>query len=114
MCCVPPSKLIGEGTEPHSAAHKLIKGDSAVQTVALHDAVHSLRAQTVTHGVDGLLQLMALYCPTLVPVKGCEGPPPAIQSLPQVLELIKAHSAGQIPVQHIDHQSACLKAKGLV
>lgn len=42
---------------------------------------------------------MALYCPTLVPVKGCEGPPPAIQSLPQVLELIKAHSAGQIPLR---------------
>lgn len=111
---VSPSELISQSSESHTAAHKFIEGDPAVCAVALHDAVHGLRAQIVAQGDDGLLQLMALHGPAVVPVEGCKGVLPAVQSLPQLLELIKAHSAGHVPIQHVDHQSAGLQAEGLV
>ena len=52
-----------------------------------------------THGLEGNLQLVALHRPTAVPVVGCEGVLPAIQSLPQFLELIEAHAVGIIPLR---------------
>ena len=42
---------------------------------------------------------MALHGPAVVPVEGCKGVLPAVQSLPQLLELIKAHSAGHVPLR---------------
>lgn len=51
-----------------------------------------------THGGDGLLQLSAVYSPALVPIEGHEGAFPAVQSLPQLLELLKAHGAGHVPL----------------
>lgn len=42
--------LTCEGAESYAAAHELIEGDPAAHTVALHDAVHGLRAQIVTCG----------------------------------------------------------------
>lgn len=64
-----------------------------------------------THGGDGLLQLSALYSPTVVTVEGHKGALPAVQNLAQLLELLKAHCTGHVPltqqsVKESSHASA--------
>lgn len=46
-----------------------------------------------------MLQLRALHRSTAVPVVGHEGRLPAVQDLPQILELIEAHGAGHVPLR---------------
>lgn len=46
-----------------------------------------------------MLQLMALHRSTAVPVVGCEGILPAVENLPQFLELVKAHGVGHVPLR---------------
>lgn len=47
-----------------------------------------------------MLQLRALHRSTAVPVVGRKGSLPAVQNLPQFLELIKAHGAGHVPLDN--------------
>lgn len=51
-----------------------------------------------THSSDGLLQLLAVNSPTLVPIEGHKGALPGVQSLPQLPEFLKAHGAGHVPL----------------
>lgn len=111
---VPPSEMISQAAQSYATAHEIIEADSAVGAVALHDDVHGLRAQVETHGADGVLQLRALHRSTAVPVVGREGGLPSVQNLAQLLELIKAHGAGHVPIQHADHQPAGLQAERFV
>lgn len=60
-----------------------------------------------------MLQLLALHRSTAVPVVGCEGGLPAIQNLPQFLELIEAHGARHVPLR-LQPVKDPLRARGAV
>lgn len=53
--------LTSQATEPYATTHEIIKADSAVGAVALHDDVHGLRAQVETctekHIIKALLNV---------------------------------------------------------
>lgn len=55
--------LTSQSAESHTAAHKIIKRNSALVAVALYDRIHSLRAQIVTcmNKEDIIIQQWCLY-----------------------------------------------------
>lgn len=112
--CVSPLELISQGAEFYATAHEVIERNFAAKAVAPHDDVQGLRTQIKTHSGECLLQLVALHRPAAVSVVGHEGRLPAVQNVTQLLELIETHSAGVVPIQHVDHQFARLQAEGFV
>lgn len=111
---VSPPELVGQSSELDAAGHKVVECDASVVTVALKDAVQRLRAQIIPHVAQGLLQFLGLHVPAPVPVVVHKRGLPLVQDARQLLKLVKAHRAGEVSVQHADHESTGLQVERVV